>query len=95
MRQTYLTTGRVSEPWQPGPIGYIRLDQNQQSWIQNLRAKTQRFEDPMCFEAWKMSERHQGTKIEESQARSRSRKNWTIRFARPDYPVFSKQIVSD
>jgi hypothetical protein len=79
----------------PTSIRYIQHDQNQQRWIQNLRAKTQRFEDPICFEAWKMSERHQGTKIEENQARSRSHKNRTIRFAKPEYPVFSKQIESD
>jgi hypothetical protein len=33
MCQIYPTTGRVPEPWQPGPIGYIRLNQNQHSWI--------------------------------------------------------------
>jgi outer membrane biogenesis lipoprotein LolB len=76
----------------PTSIGYIQHDQNQQSWIQNLRAKTLRFEDPMCFEAWKMSERHQGTKIEENQARSKSRKNRTIQFDKPEYPVFLEQI---
>jgi hypothetical protein len=44
----------------PTYIGYILRNQNQHSWIQNLRAETQRFDDPMCFEAWKMSGRHQG-----------------------------------
>jgi hypothetical protein len=47
----------------PTSIRYIRLDQNQHSWIQNLRAKTQIFEDLMCFEAWKMTRRHQGAKM--------------------------------
>jgi hypothetical protein len=53
----YLTSHRIY-PTQP----------NQQNWIQNLRAKTQRFEDPMCFEAWKLSRRHQGAKMEEIHA---------------------------
>jgi hypothetical protein len=35
----------------PTSIRYIRLDQNQHSWICNLRAKTRRFEHLMCFEA--------------------------------------------
>jgi hypothetical protein len=35
----------------PTSIRYVRLDQNQHSWIQNLRAKTQRFEHLICFEA--------------------------------------------
>jgi hypothetical protein len=47
-----------------------------------------KLEDPRCFEARKWTKRHQGTKIEENQARSRSHKNWTIRFAKPDYRFF-------
>jgi hypothetical protein len=39
-----------------------------------------------------MSERHQGTKIEENQARSKSRKNRAIQFDKPEYPVFLEQI---
>jgi hypothetical protein len=38
---------------------------------------------------------YQGTKIEENQAKSRSRKNRTIRFAKPEYPVFPEQIESE
>jgi hypothetical protein len=29
----------------------------------NLGAKTQRFGDLMCFEAWKITRRHQGAKM--------------------------------
>jgi hypothetical protein len=46
----------------------------------------------MCFEAKKRNKRHQGTKIEENQVRSRSRKNRTIQFVKLDYPVFLEQI---
>jgi hypothetical protein len=45
----------------------------------------------MCFEARKGAKRHQGTKIEENQARSQSRKNQTIQFAK----VLRKTGVSD
>jgi hypothetical protein len=55
MSHTYPITGRVLEPWQQSLVGYIQSNQNQHSWIQNLRAKTQRFDDPRCFEAWKIS----------------------------------------
>jgi hypothetical protein len=34
-------------------------------------------------------------KIEENQARSRSHKNRTIRFAKLEYPVFPEQIESE
>jgi hypothetical protein len=34
----------------------------------------------MCFDARKLTKRHQGIKIEENQVRSQSRKNWTVRF---------------
>jgi hypothetical protein len=66
MSKTYPTIGWVPEPWQPSPIGYILPtsnisdNQNQHIWIRNLRAKTQRFDDPRCFEAYKMSGRQQG-----------------------------------
>jgi hypothetical protein len=33
--------------------------------------------------------RHQGTKIEENQARSQGHKNQTIRFATPEHPVLA------
>jgi hypothetical protein len=56
MHQTYPTIDRVPKLWQPGP--------------EDLRAKTQRFEDPMCFEAWKMTRRCQGAKMEEIHAQS-------------------------
>jgi hypothetical protein len=62
--------------------GYIRLGQNQQSWIQNLRAKTQRFEDPMSFEVWKMTRRHQRAKMEEVHAQSKPTKTRLSDFFR-------------
>jgi hypothetical protein len=37
-------------------------------------AKTQRFEDPICFEAWRMIRRHQGAKMEEVHAQSKPMK---------------------
>jgi hypothetical protein len=79
----------------PTSIGYIQLDQNQHSWIQNLRAKTQRFEDLMCFEAWKMTRRQQGAKMERFVLKAEPVKTrtsglgyWTIWF-------FQKGIESD
>jgi hypothetical protein len=57
------------------------------------RSQIQRFEDPRCFEARKGAKRHQVTEIEENQVRSRSRKNRTIRFAKPEYPVFWEHRV--
>jgi hypothetical protein len=51
-----------------------------------------RFEDTRCFEARKGIKRHQETKIEENQARSRSRKNRTIRFPILEGPVFSDKV---
>jgi hypothetical protein len=39
--------------------------------------------------------KYQGAKMEEIQAKSRGRKNWTIRFGIPEYPVFPKGIESD
>jgi hypothetical protein len=71
----------------PTSIGYIRLDQNQHSWIRNLRAKTQRFEDLMCFESWKMTRRHQGAKMQRFVFKAEPMKTgpsglgyWSIRF---------------
>jgi hypothetical protein len=63
-------------------------------WIvrfQKFQSKTKEeanFEDSRCFEVRKGTKRHQGIEIEENQVRSRSHKNWTIRFAKLDYPVF-------
>jgi hypothetical protein len=84
-----------SEQIYPTSNEYSRLDQNQQSWIRNLRAKTQRFEDPMCFEAWKMTRRCQGAKMEEIHAQSQARENWTIRFGILKYLIFPGEIESD
>jgi hypothetical protein len=42
-----------------------------------------------------MSEMHQGTKMEENQVRNQNRKNWTIRFAKPEYLIFLEQIESE
>jgi hypothetical protein len=33
--------------------------------------------------------------MEEIQVKSRGRKNWTIWFGIPEYPIFSEQIESD
>jgi hypothetical protein len=56
---------------------------------------TQRFEDPRSFDAWKMAKKHQEANMDEIQVRSQSRKNWTIWFCIPEYPVFPKQIESE
>jgi hypothetical protein len=42
-----------------------------------------------------MSRRHQGAKMEEIHAQSRSRENHTIRFGIPEYPIFPEEIESD
>jgi hypothetical protein len=34
---------------------------------------------------------HQEIKIEENQVRNQSRKNWTIRFTKPDYSIFENR----
>jgi hypothetical protein len=39
-----------------------------------------------------MTKKHQGTKIEEIQARSRRHKNQYVRFWIPEYLVFLEQI---
>jgi hypothetical protein len=49
----------------------------------------------MCFEARKGDKRHKVIKIEEIQARSQSRKNRAIWFAKPEYPIFLEQIESE
>jgi hypothetical protein len=48
-----------------------------------------------CFEAWKMTKKHQEAKMKEIQARSRSRKNRTVQFWIPEYPIFLEQIASE
>jgi hypothetical protein len=40
----------------------------------------------------KKVKKHQGTKIGENQVRTQSRKNQTIWFAKPEYPIFSELI---
>jgi hypothetical protein len=79
----------------PTSIGYIGLDQNQHSWIRNLRAKTRRFEDLMYFDVWKMTRRHQGAKLERFMLKAEPVKTgpsrlgyWSIRF-------FPEEIESD
>jgi hypothetical protein len=42
-----------------------------------------------------MTKRYQGAKMEEIQAKSQSRKNRTVRFWIPEYPVFPEQIESE
>jgi hypothetical protein len=56
---------------------------------------TRRFEDPRCFEGWKRTKKHQGAKMEEIQARSQDRKNRTVQFWIPKYPVSPEQINSE
>jgi hypothetical protein len=46
------------------------------------------------FWSIKKVKKHQGIKIGENQARSQSYKNRTIRFVKPEYPIFSEQIWS-
>jgi hypothetical protein len=47
------------------------------------------------FWSIKKVKKHQGIKIGENQARSQSYKNRTIRFVKPEYPIFSEQIESE
>jgi hypothetical protein len=49
----------------------------------------------MCFEAWKRIKKYQEAKMEDIQAKNRSRKNWMVWFWIPEGPVFSEQIESD
>jgi hypothetical protein len=48
----------------------------------------------MHFEAWKMTKKHQETKVEEIQAKNRGDKIWTIWFGILEYPVFPEEIES-
>jgi hypothetical protein len=52
-------------------------------------------EDPRCFEARKGTKWHQGTEIEENQARSRSRKNRIVRFPILEGPIFTEKMESE
>jgi hypothetical protein len=54
-----------------------------------------KLEDPKYLKARKGTKRHKGTKIEENQIKSQSRKNHIILFAKPDYPIFPVQIESE
>jgi hypothetical protein len=54
---------------------------------------TQRFKDPESFKVCKRGKKHQEANMEEIQARSRSHKNWTVRFWIPGYPFFIEQRV--
>jgi hypothetical protein len=56
---------------------------------------TRRFEDLRSFEVWKRAKKYHEANMEEIQARSRSRKNWTVRFWIPEYPVFPEQLESE
>jgi hypothetical protein len=49
-----------------------------------------RFENPRCFETWKMIKKYQGANMEEIQAKS-----WMVRFWISDCPILSEQIESD
>jgi hypothetical protein len=54
-----------------------------------------KFEDSRVFRGMKNNKKYQGAKTEEIQAQRRCRKNGTIRFGIPEYPVFTEQIESD
>jgi hypothetical protein len=57
-----------------GPSGF--LFRTVRFWqFQSKAKKGAKFEDSRCFESRKGAKRHQGTEIEENQARSQSRKN--------------------
>jgi hypothetical protein len=47
----------------------------------------------MCFEAWKMTRRHQGAKMERFMLKA-AHENWTIQFGIPEYPIFPEEIKS-
>jgi hypothetical protein len=49
----------------------------------------------MYFKVGKWIKGNQGTKIEKNQTRSQSHRNWTIRFAKLEYPIFLEQIESE
>jgi hypothetical protein len=81
---------QIRQVWKNRTIWFPILDYSVSIVSEQEQDKSQilRFEDSMCFEAWKGTKRHQGTKIEENQVRSQSRKNQTIQFAKLDYPIF-------
>jgi hypothetical protein len=54
-----------------------------------------KLEDPMCFGARKGTKRHQGTEIEENQARSQSHKNRIVWFPFIKGPVFTDKMESE
>jgi hypothetical protein len=88
---------QICRVWKTGMSGFlfrtIQFWQHQGKTKYGIKLK--RFEDQVCFEAWKMSKRYQESRMEEIQAKSRSRKNWTVQFWILEYPVFSEQIESE
>jgi hypothetical protein len=63
--------------------------------FQNMNMTGARLKDPRCFEARKWTKRHQGTEIEENQARSQSRKKRIVRFSIMEGPVFTDKMKSE
>jgi hypothetical protein len=66
-----------------GLFGFSRFSEQEQDM-----SYTRRFKDSRCFEAWKRTKRHEGSKMEEIQARSQGHKNQTVQFWIPEYLIF-------
>jgi hypothetical protein len=73
-----------------GPSGFLfwNVRFRQFSEQEHDMSYTWRFKDPRCFDAWKITKKHQGADMEEIQTRSRGRKNRFVRFWIPEYPIF-------
>jgi hypothetical protein len=54
-----------------------------------------KLEGPRCFEERKGTKRHQGTEIEENQARRQSRKNRIVRFPTLKGLIFTDKMESE
>jgi hypothetical protein len=72
-----------------------KFGKSERTRLSDLLFRNIRFQQFHGFEAWKRTKKYQRTKMEEIQARRRGRKNWTVRFWIPEYPVFPEQIESD
>jgi hypothetical protein len=58
-------------------------------------AKTKKFKDPMCFEAWKMTRRHQRAKMDEIHTQGEPAKTGLSGLGYRSIQIFPEGIESD